>query len=111
MDVAAPTRERLSQAFREAYELAGISQQELSRRIGVDQTTISKYARGAVQPPLDLLPKVEAACGHPLGHILRRAGFVEEIDTRGAILADAHLSVESRQALVRSYDGLRALTE
>ncbi|HLU95235.1 MAG TPA: helix-turn-helix transcriptional regulator [Thermobifida alba] len=111
MDVAAPARERLSEAFREAYEVAGLSQQELSRRIGVDQTTISKYARGAVQPPLEMLPKVERACGHKLGYILRRAGFVEDIDTRTAILADPDLSLESRQALVRSYDGLRALAQ
>lgn len=106
----APHRGRLSEAFRQAYEQAGLSQEQLSEMTGVKQTTISKYARGAVQPPLELLPAVDAACGKPRGHILRLAGYVDdEVDVVAAIENDPNITDPvDRKGLLMLYGVVRA---
>ena len=102
-------RERVAKAFRRAYESAGLSQEALSKTTGIKQTTISKYARGEVMAPLEVLEKVDAACRRPRGHVLRLAGFVddEKPDVLAAIEADAELSDPDRDALLFLYNFLK----
>lgn len=102
-------RGRLSTAFRQAYEAAGLSQQALGERLGIDQSLISKYARGAVEPPLELLPEVDRACGQPLGHVLRLAGYVDDTaaDVLAAIKADQTIREDAKVALVDFYRSFR----
>jgi transcriptional regulator with XRE-family HTH domain len=106
---APTTRARLSEAFRKAYEQAGLSQEALSELTGVKQTTISKYARGAVQPPLEYLPAVDAACRQPRGHVLRLAGLVDDaVDVVAAIENDPTLpDLIDREALIGLYEVFR----
>lgn len=108
MDADAAGRSSLSDAFRRAYESAGLSQQALSAATGIDQSLISKYARGATQPPLDALVKVDEACGQPRGHVLRLAGYVQDsIDIEAALASDPALDQEGRDMVVRLYRILR----
>lgn len=106
-------RARLAEAFRTAYEGAGLTQVDLESKLkdrGVhqaDQSTISKWKRGERPIPLDVLPVVDELCGQPLGYVLRLAGYVEAVDTRGAIMTDPHLQPAMREALATMYDGLR----
>lgn len=106
-----PHRGRLSVAFRRAYEGAGLSQQALGEILGIDQSLISKYARGAVEPPLELLPSVDQACGQPLGYVLRLAGFVsDEVGLETAIDADPDLDAADKGAMHLMLKTLRGRT-
>lgn len=104
---AAQVRRRLSDAFRRAYETTGMSQVQLADRIGTEQATVSKWARGINAPPLEVLPLVDQACGQPVGYVLRLAGLVADvIDARTAILTDEALPEDHRLVLVALYDNL-----
>src|SRR5688500_3037091 len=88
-----PPRARISKAFRKAYKDAGLTQETLGQRLGIPQGTISKYARGEVAAPLDVLERVDEACGRPKGHVLRLAGYVDDgpVDVLAAIESDPAL--------------------
>lgn len=103
-------RERVCRAFRLAYEQAGLTQEALAEATGVRQATISKYARGETQPPLDVLEKVDRALGRPAGHVLRLAGYVsDEVDLETAIeTAPAEIDATDRQALLLLYRTFKA---
>lgn len=105
-------RGRLSVAFRRAYESAGLSQQALSELLGIDQSLISKYARGAVAPPLDFLEQVDVALARPRGHVLRLAGYVddESTDAIAAIQHDPYITDGQRDALLLLYNLFRRQT-
>lgn len=104
----ADTRARLSRALRQAYETAGMTQTGLAEATGIDQQTISKYARGAVTPPLEAVETLEDACGLERGHILRLAGFVtDDIDIRSGIAADTSLDKPGREMVLGAYDYAR----
>lgn len=105
------TRERLSAAFRSAYTSAGATQTALAEATGIDQQTISKYARGAVTVPLEVVERTEDALGYRRGHILDLAGFVEgTADTRATISADPHLDDEARALVLDVYAYARRRT-
>ena len=108
MDADAAGRSSLSDAFRRAYEGAGLSQQALSAATGIDQSLISKYARGATQPPLDALVKVDRACGRPKGYVLRLAGYVDDdLDIKAALASDPTPEPDGRGMVVRLYEMLQ----
>lgn len=97
-------RRRLSSAFRRAYETAGLSQEAISAALGIRQATISKYARGEVQPPIDFLEQVDRLVGHPRGHVLRLAGYVDDgVDLVAAIATDPTLNEDGREFVLHAY--------
>jgi len=102
-------KERLSTAFRRAYEAAGLSQEAVSDALGIRQATISKYARGDVQPPLDFLEQFElSVLRQPRGHVLRLAGYVaDDVDLVAAIKTDPHLTEDGREVVLHTYDFCR----
>lgn len=103
--MAEPVGGRLSEAFRQTYEAARVSQLDIAAALGVDQPTVSKWARGMRRPPLDALPVTEDVCGVRKGTILRRAGYVEDgCNFRDAVLADPDLSEDDRRTLLGFYD-------
>lgn len=102
--MARTATQRLSRALRQTYEAAGFTQVRLSEATGIDQQTISKYARGAVQPSLDVVVAVEDACGAARGSILRLAGYVsDELDVASALRSDPHLDAEGRELVSSLY--------
>jgi transcriptional regulator with XRE-family HTH domain len=107
-DMAEPVGGRLSAAFRQTYEQAGVSQLDVATTLGVDQPTVSRWARGARRPPLDALPPVEQLCQVPKGTILRAAGYVDpDLSVLAAIDVDPLLDDHGRAAMRATY---RALT-
>lgn len=51
----------------EARNRAGLTQAELGRRVGVPQSSISRWERGEVEPSLETLRRLIRACGLELG--------------------------------------------
>lgn len=101
--------DQLAVALRQTYEDAKVSQAAIATALGVEQPTVSKWAKGQNRPPLEALAVVERLAGVPLGTILRRAGFVAEAtDVRSAIAADPLLTDKSKSALSLLYDVLTA---
>lgn len=91
-------------ALRQAREEAGITQEDLAKRIGRAQSSIQKWEAGR-EPKLDRIAALEYAMGYQLGHVLRLAGYVSEPKTvRSAIEADRALLPEARSALLDFYD-------
>lgn len=96
----------MGHALRTAYEAAGVTQKEIAAAAGVDQTTVSKWAKGQRWPPLNVLPIIDELCGQPRGHVLRLAGYVEDADgdVLAAIVQAAALTDEiDRQVMVEVY--------
>lgn len=99
--------DQLAIALRQTYEDAKVSQAAIATALGVEQPTVSKWAKGQNRPPLEALGVVERLAGVPLGTILRRAGYVEDmVDVRSAIAADRTLTDKSKSALSLLYDVL-----
>lgn len=106
----------IAKAIRAAYEEQGLSQVEVARRMGVDQTRVSRLALGKWKPnhgpEPELLARIEKACERPLGWILRRAGYVDDVRTiREAIAMDPELTPGARQALLAFYEGVLKTVE
>ena len=97
-----PTERSLSDAFREAYQAAGISQAEIAEATGVDQPRVSKWARGESQPPLEKLPTIDALFQKPKGYILRLAGYVDD-GIEAALSGDPALTDYGRSAVLSFY--------
>lgn len=100
----------LPSAIREAYEGMGLSQVEVARRMGVDQTRISRFALGKWKPDNgpdpDMIARIEAACGRPRGWILQAAGYAAgdgAVSVEDAINADRGLTGPLREALIGHY--------
>lgn len=93
----------LGQAIRAA--MGAMTQAELARAVGRDQTTISLWCSDSTRPSLEQLRAIELACDRPIGSILRAAGYVDEVVTvPDAIRADPALSDEGRRMLLAVYD-------
>lgn len=54
---------RIATELRRARERAGLTQQELARRAGTSQATISAYENGAKEPSVRTLDRLLAAAG------------------------------------------------
>ena len=103
--MATPVGARLGAALRATYEDAGVSQEQLADGLGVDQTTISSWARGMRRAPLDALEEVEKICRVRKGTILRRAGYVDEgVDLVTAIRTAPDLDEHGRQIMTTLYE-------
>lgn len=63
----------LGRAFAEARKEADLTQAELHNRSGVHQVTIARVETGAMDPGYEVMQKMAAGIGVPLGPILDRA--------------------------------------
>jgi transcriptional regulator with XRE-family HTH domain len=76
--MARPAYERVGNAFRLAYERAGLRQEDVAAALHVDQGTVSRWARGLQKLDLDYFPQIDELCGQPHGYLLRLAGYVDD---------------------------------
>jgi transcriptional regulator with XRE-family HTH domain len=82
----------------------GWTSQELADRLGVAQSTISRWENEARAPALDLLPRLDALAGHSRGYILRRAGYVEDkVDIIDVIASDPNLDKRGKRLMTGLY--------
>jgi transcriptional regulator with XRE-family HTH domain len=95
----------LGAAMREVRQDRHESQVEVARRIGVDQTVLSKWELGRLLVALDDVERIEDALRLRPGGLLIRAGLVELAANRteGALEADPFISIEDKRALLHFY--------
>lgn len=97
----------LGEAIKVAY--GRTTQDDIAKRIGTTQPTVSKWVRGETDPNFDQVAAIEDACDRPRGFILRLAGYVvDPVGVLDAIDNDAEISEESRAMLRHLYEGARA---
>jgi len=103
--MARPAYERVGNAFRRAYEFAGLRQTDVADALGVDPATISKWSRGLQRIDLDYFPEIDKLCGQPRGWLLKQAGYVEdaELSVEQAIRSDPRLDDQGRTTLLHLY--------
>lgn len=76
------SRARLRSIGRALREARGeLSQEELGRRLGVPQTTVSRWERGTIDFGVEQLRMIETALGLEQGHLVLAGGYIpgEEI--------------------------------
>lgn len=73
--------------IREARLRAGLTQDELARRSGVQRSVIARWEQGAVQPGFDNMLEVITACGFdlPLMLVPRDSTLDERLDRNRAL--------------------------
>jgi transcriptional regulator with XRE-family HTH domain len=68
--------------IRRARRSAGLSQEELARKIGCRAQTISRYERGSYPPSFDAIDGIARVCGTTADYIVRGIGVaVAELRT------------------------------
>lgn len=76
--VSSPSPMTLGAAIAKAVRDSDVRTQEnLADRLGIDQTTVSKWIRGKVAVAVDRVREIEDECGLPRGQILRWSGYVD----------------------------------
>lgn len=100
---APPQRRTLAEAIRDAYS-GRLTQVQLANTLGVAQNTVSRWSTGDVEPRLDDIARIEAACSLPHGFILRSAGCVDDASTpEDMVAADHRLDAARRELLLAAY--------
>jgi len=98
-------RRLLGEAIRVAR--GDVSQAALGERVGVPQTTVSRWEAGGVGLTLDQVVTLEHALSLPPGGLLRAAGYVADDEGGGgveaAVRADGRLDPALRDELVALY--------
>jgi transcriptional regulator with XRE-family HTH domain len=103
----------LTRGFAEAVaelEATGMSRKTIAEYVGVEPSTISRWVTGERSVPIEHLPKVDALCGQPLGHVLYLAGYIEPVDVPAAIAADPALTPRYKRELTGYYAFVRTLS-
>lgn len=91
-------------ALRLAREEAGLTQDELARRIDRVQSSVQKWEAGR-EPNLNRITDLELAMGYTRGHILRLAGYVASATSvREHIEFDPRLTPDNRDHVLAAYD-------
>jgi transcriptional regulator with XRE-family HTH domain len=93
------TPSALADAIRDAKQQAGLSQSEIGRRIGVDQTVVSTWARGAAIPSVERILALDRLFGLRPGTLLERAGLVEPRTTEEAIASEPAIDDDDKHML------------
>lgn len=86
--MARPIAEDFGQAFRRAYTEAGLTQSDVAEAlrergwVKVNQTYVSRWARGLVFPPIEILPVIDEVVGRPRGYLL---SLLDMVDPHGLV--------------------------
>lgn len=103
------TQQALADVLNEALDTPETTRRFSRRnREAITQSTISRWESGANPPNLGDIFMVEAACGRPLGSVLVRAGFIDDIASVPlAIAGDPDLDEEGRSFVSTAYEAAR----
>lgn len=103
--MAKPAYERVGAAFRTAYKAAGLRQVDIADALGVNQSSVSRWANGLEPIEIEYFPKIDELCGQPLGYLLDLAGYVsrDPLTVEEAIARDPNLTPDNRAFVLRVY--------
>lgn len=96
-----PTPAERGAAIFDAYRYR-LTQAELAALLGVSQNTISRWSTGVSEPTLETFIRIESVCGLAQGHILRSAGYVQELGAAEDFIAADHRLDDVRRNLMLS---------
>jgi len=91
--------DKMSRAIRQARQLAGFSQKQLAKKLGLSDKTISAYEKGRAIPPATTLKRIAEVTNKPIN------GFYRADDTVDLDLINRKLDIlikelgDIRQAL------------
>jgi transcriptional regulator with XRE-family HTH domain len=71
---------------------AGLDQQLLAERMGVDQSTISRWKKRDDPPSVEVLIHLARVTGEPPTRALIRFGYLRESDVKGVVHLEASLA-------------------
>jgi transcriptional regulator with XRE-family HTH domain len=101
----------LGSFIREQRSTARLSLRRLSELAGISNPYLSQIERGLRRPSAEILQQIAKALRISAETLYVQAGILEpgtgETDLAREILADAHLSEEQKQALIRIYLSFR----
>ena len=101
--------------IRDQRQVGRISLRKLSEMAGISNPYLSQIERGLRKPSADILQQIAKALRISAETLYIRAGILEERedeeDVRMAVLRDAHLTEEQKQALLRIYASFVAETK
>jgi transcriptional regulator with XRE-family HTH domain len=83
---------------------AGMSQQQLARRLGVGQSIVSHWEKGTREPSAETMGHIEEVLGLPrgvLGDLAAPPLSTSQVAVADAVAADTDLDDETRDLLVR----------
>src|SRR5690606_26988255 len=98
-----PVAGLLGRAISMARKRAGITQTELARRVGVDQSMVSMWARGRASPPLERILSLDRALGLRPGTLLEQAGLTERPTLEEWLDGDKDLIDDARRRVLDAY--------
>jgi transcriptional regulator with XRE-family HTH domain len=90
--------------IREARRLGGLTQADLARRLGTNQSAVSNWERGRDTPRVDTLARILEACGFEADMTFRRLADVD----RAQIRENLAMTPAERLRSVRNVSKLRA---
>lgn len=90
-----------------AAAISGVTtQRAVAQAIGVNDSTVTRWIQGVIEPTLDDIAAVERLTNRPRGWILHAAGYVANVTSvLEAIEMDSRLDGPSRRALADAYRG------
>ena len=104
-------RLRAGLLIREARTLASLTQAELARLVGTQQSVVSRWERGDDEPRIATLARILRACGLEVDLAFRRLDDVDRAQIRGTLsLSPAQRldQVEQLSRFVASAEPVRA---
>lgn len=106
VDRSTPKAQRPSVRVRQAVRSArgAMTQRQLAAALRVDQSKVSRWERGIMEPTLDEIAAIEKATGRPRGWILVACGSVGDVaSVEQAVAADAQLKDDWRAHVLDAY--------
>lgn len=91
-------KQRIGQRIKQARKLLGLSQEELARRVGIEQSRISKLENGNVSVPLEAMAAIARTLGRTIDELTAPRIAEPEGDYRAAtpatnkVLADYNVA-------------------
>ncbi|MHB1487643.1 MAG: helix-turn-helix domain-containing protein [Acidimicrobiales bacterium] len=101
----------LGQFIRDQRGMSRLSLRRLSELAGISNPYLSQIERGLRKPSAEILQQIAKALRISAETLYVRAGILDakpgEVDLVAGIMADAHITGDQKQALVRIYDTFR----
>jgi hypothetical protein len=98
----------LSAALIEIEKISGKDRKAVAAELGVDVSTVGRWATGERSVPIEMLPAIDSLCGKRKGYVLRLAGYVDDdLSIEDAIESAPELTETGRSTVLSYYRFVR----